>query len=436
MKIRDYAQSKLNNMRVPVKFTNEDVERMGGSIRRHGEGDEATIDLGGSKLDTKQLTDPETIALVGFVESIEKAFQQKVSFHREAARFRELASSAVISKEDIQNYGWYTEIVDQDWFYKQHKSEFDDDGVDVTMGAIMAWVTMKLREVSHTSNWFVPSDGLTYKLMATDLKGVVVGDLHLPMASFYVELPEGVFYIDRSDTGWLPVRYLIVTEGVVTEETRRVHKKYELATPVLGKRLLIEMYGSPNQNSKSPFDDMWAFHSYPMDNPMADMEHTITSSMEYPEIERSYLRGRIGERILDGIDIRREVLRFLMNFCVYLGSVDARVEHVHKKEIERLTKGRKFKKLRKNVQERIRKLDSSRVFTVGSDVTIDAEIKDHVLSKSGEGLKLSYRVLVRGHWRNQAHGPKRALRTRRWIMPHVRGTDLPTEVVGHTYDVR
>lgn len=43
---------------------------------------------------------------------------------------------------------------------------------------------------------------------------------------------------------------------------------------------------------------------------------------------------------------------------------------------------------------------------------------------SGQGWKLDHRVLVRGHFRWQPHGPERQLRRLIWIEPHERGADL------------
>ena len=204
----------------------------------------------------------------------------------------------------------------------------------------------------------------------------------------------------------------------------------------MGKRLLVEMYGAVNENSKSPFDDVWAFHSYKIGNPMSDLESAITESLCDPEEERTHLRGRIGNREIDGIEVRREILRFLMNFCIYLGSADARVDHVHKDEIDRITKGKKVKNLRQNIQGKVRSLNNDRTFRVGSNVPVIPEIEDYVLGKgTGTGNKLTYRTVVRGHWRDQAHGPGRALRRQKWIAPHVRGADLPGPVVGHNYEV-
>lgn len=43
------------------------------------------------------------------------------------------------------------------------------------------------------------------------------------------------------------------------------------------------------------------------------------------------------------------------------------------------------------------------------------------------------RHVVRGHWRQQAHGPRRSLRRTTWVPPHTKGPAgapfLPTETV-------
>ena len=443
MKIRDFSQSRLDQMSVPVRFTEEDLQRVGGSFQ-YGGGDRGQMYLP-DRLDKKKLSDEETVALIGMAESIQHAFLKKVPFYREAARFRELAGTAIVSEPNdllgVSESGWFTEIVTQPWFVK--RAHLEQNGPDVTMSAIMTWVASKLRGVSFSSNWFVPSDPLVFQLLATDLRGVRVGDLKLPVPAFYVELPDGVFYLDREDTGWHSIRYLVVTEGEVTQRTAEIHTKLGIGSPRLGRRLLVEMYGAPNSKSKSPFDDVWAFHSYQIDDPMSDLEQAITASLSDPEMERTHLKGRMGdmifnggERLLDGIEVRREILRFLMNLCVYLGSSDARVENANQPEIDRLSKGQKLKNLRKNVQDKVRSLLRERIFRVGSDVRVEPEIRDYVFSAMETGKKLAYRTVVRGHWRDQAHGPQRALRRQKWIKPHVRGAELPTPVVGHTYEVK
>lgn len=42
---------------------------------------------------------------------------------------------------------------------------------------------------------------------------------------------------------------------------------------------------------------------------------------------------------------------------------------------------------------------------------------------SSAGHHLTKRFIVRGHWRNQAHGPNRSLRRPTWISPHIKGPE-------------
>ena len=57
-------------------------------------------------------------------------------------------------------------------------------------------------------------------------------------------------------------------------------------------------------------------------------------------------------------------------------------------------------------------------------------------SQQGTGAPLAVRFIVRGHWRNQPHGPGRTLRKMTWIQPHWKGPeDAPTSNVTHVVKV-
>jgi hypothetical protein len=62
-------------------------------------------------------------------------------------------------------------------------------------------------------------------------------------------------------------------------------------------------------------------------------------------------------------------------------------------------------------------------FKLAADVKID--LRDHVAAMlSGEpGAKLTVQFLVRGHWRNQRHGPDNSLRKTIWIEPFWKGPE-------------
>jgi hypothetical protein len=78
------------------------------------------------------------------------------------------------------------------------------------------------------------------------------------------------------------------------------------------------------------------------------------------------------------------------------------------------------------------------IFDVGRPVKLDARIRAALTGTGGDGQgwKVAQRFIVRGHWRNQAHGEKRALRKRLWIEPHWKGPDNVLEAIERTYEVR
>jgi hypothetical protein len=72
-------------------------------------------------------------------------------------------------------------------------------------------------------------------------------------------------------------------------------------------------------------------------------------------------------------------------------------------------------------------------WTIGRTIKIDPEL---VRTARGGAREIAFRIksrfVVRGHYRDQAHGPKRALRTAKWISPHWKGPEEGARLV-HTY---
>lgn len=76
-------------------------------------------------------------------------------------------------------------------------------------------------------------------------------------------------------------------------------------------------------------------------------------------------------------------------------------------------------------------------YDVGRCVKLDAGIRAALLGTGGTGKswRAAQRFIVRGHWRNQAHGEGRALRKRLWIEPHWKGPDNVLQAIERTYEV-
>jgi hypothetical protein len=210
-------------------------------------------------------------ALVERAQKIMRAFKTKKPIFRLTADFREKASLNWSSGQDLD---WFSELAEDPQF--RAMLALHGRGSDAH-SALITWVTAKLRTISATSNWFVPSEGLTYKLLATELRGALVGDLKLPMEAFYVELPDSIFYLEDKKTGWHSVRSLVVAQGRITPRTLEIAARHgdSARIPELGERLLIEAYGEPNENSSTPFDDTWLFKTYLIGNKEEDVESAI-----------------------------------------------------------------------------------------------------------------------------------------------------------------
>ncbi len=75
-----------------------------------------------------------------------------------------------------------------------------------------------------------------------------------------------------------------------------------------------------------------------------------------------------------------------------------------------------------------------RVHDVGRSVKIDPVLIKHARAGAREvALQIKHRYIVRGHYRNQAHGPGRRDRKMIWIEPHWKGPEEGAAIV-HTYD--
>ncbi|HSX22901.1 MAG TPA: hypothetical protein VLE97_09030 [Gaiellaceae bacterium] len=77
--------------------------------------------------------------------------------------------------------------------------------------------------------------------------------------------------------------------------------------------------------------------------------------------------------------------------------------------------------------------EKAKHWTIGRTIKIDPKLVAAVRSGSREvAFRLKHRHIVRGHYRNQAHGPARSLRTKKWIAPFWKGPEEGAALV-HTY---
>jgi hypothetical protein len=70
---------------------------------------------------------------------------------------------------------------------------------------------------------------------------------------------------------------------------------------------------------------------------------------------------------------------------------------------------------------------SANTWVLGKEVKLSRELREAATEiaqgSKREGWELRVRYIVRGHWRNQAHGPNRSLRRQQWIEPFWKGPE-------------
>ena len=123
-------------------------------------------------------------------------------------------------------------------------------------------------------------------------------------------------------------------------------------------------------------------------------------------------------------------LRLLVNLSFYLDAQSAEGKKLPKREILQ----RKWRKGRDPGPA------IPPAWQLGQDVKLSTELRaaaKHSASpnpKTRAEWELKSQHVVRGHWRNQAHGPDRTLRKRIWIAPHWRGPQAGEAIVRNFSD--
>lgn len=117
---------------------------------------------------------------------------------------------------------------------------------------------------------------------------------------------------------------------------------------------------------------------------------------------------------------RRTVQQIIFGMLAYVNAVDGAVTERPAPE--------KHKKKRKSGGE-----SKLKHWEVGRTIRLDQNLVRAARAGSREiALKIKTRFIVRGHYKNVAHGPKRTLRTMKWISPFWKGPEEGARIV-HTY---
>lgn len=271
------------------------------------------------------------------------------------------------------------------------------------------------------------ADGLSEKLGATELRGLISDDIHLPYPCILLEAPRcPEFKVWNDETGWHPfesVNLLADSHHFDEALTGREFKREEEADILKEGRCIHAFFSGASMDPNDPLNDA-TIHTCLHMTPGMKMEDVIRDA------EATH-RGKLGA-------YWEELLNWILNVLVYATWPDAERDHIYvdpefKKLWDRAQKFPKKSKKKKRLLERSRQLDSNRIFVLGKSVLLDRR-RGTESNDSGEKVarKMEIRVRVAGHWRRQAHGAGRKERKLIWIEPFWRGPkDAPIKLAPH-----
>lgn len=117
---------------------------------------------------------------------------------------------------------------------------------------------------------------------------------------------------------------------------------------------------------------------------------------------------------------RRTIQQIVFGMLAYVNAVEGATTPRETENVSR-------KKKRKSVESKLKHWE------VGRTIRLDPKLVAAARGGSREiALKIKTRFIVRGHYRNVAHGPKRTLHTMKWISPFWKGPEEGARIV-HTY---
>ena len=226
-------------------------------------------------------------------------------------------------------------------------------------------------------------------LMATHTPVELADQVQAPFKAFFIEMPTGLLHITEEDGTKIEVKGIIVhvthyEKAQYGIQSARINRPLWNWMAVTGTKLVQWQINRTTQelctSGSLKHDNVWG-EAFSLE--LTDYDH----------------------RVADLIN------RFISALCLLVTS--------HKEEI---TEKREIRR-EKGKRLRMKKEPEFRVFTMTSNVFVDARSALENYLSGRRPTTPSVQFLVRGHWRNQAHGVARALRKLMWIEPHWKGPD-------------
>lgn len=260
------------------------------------------------------------------------------------------------------------------------------------------------------SRVFRVSEGLAGLLRFTNLGNIPSDWVRLPFPSLYIQLPDSptLFTVEGRDAAGQSFQYPGI--GIYCVEGEDA-----------GQRILnLNMVGIHPTDKR--------------DDQTMNIELRLSESMNLDQVfEATKMTGKYMDPGTDADKIREDLwkgIRLAVNILLYINEPGA--------ELSDPIKGSATLKLEQHPKKsdgwkrRMRGIASKEPIII--DVGKSVESKPEFQQTDGTGYELSVRYVVRGHWRQQPHGPGGTQRKLIWIAPYWKGPEWG-EVVKRDYVV-
>lgn len=286
-------------------------------------------------------------------------------------------------------------------------------------------------------NTFDLSQDFVAAMLLTDHRELAIADVRLPFPALLITIPDG--FARGSEGGHYTKIHVVSTpkaDARMVEAAATVTSLLKPLAPEARGRILTALASDIPPTIASLVDrahvgagarsapslvapgspaspDERHLFIYASDGARALYTTVDTATLTWDGLES------LPESGLDDTDqeIQRSIWRIVFGSLAYVTAVNAAIEPQDPAPTAPSGDGK----------PRVRRWD------IGRTIRIAPELVRAARAGSREtAFQVKHRFIVRGHYRNQAHGPERSLRTRRWIAPFWKGPEDGAELV-HTY---
>lgn len=289
------------------------------------------------------------------------------------------------------------EILTTSWHYQMRQYEGESTALSLAGHASTQQLWQHFQWIEHGRRVYEIGETLAAGLVDTEMR-VALRDIPVPIPAYYLRVPETLGL-----TVWNKETGEHVLDGF--------YVRHSFLENLEGEKNAVSILaiGRPQDTGFGVTDDALAAFSIP---------GNVDNVEEWLETDESRLPARRG---LGTNDHRTKAWsRLVLGACLYLATGDADTEK------RRLGPSEEARKKAKGMSGKAGKryLDSLTLpvhyVRVGFKETLDPQLLERAQA-SKEARELTKRFVVRGHYRNQAHGPGRQERKVIYIKPHWKG---------------